>query len=101
MPKVSDNYIKSLNDKDYANKLHLAYFNSVNKMNCKNFSNLNVFWNEYTKQDSKHRKWYEIVSLNQNKPLRVRPYFDLEYYTDPDPEKVKQARKYLFLFQNR
>lgn len=98
MGKVNDNYIKHL-DKDYANKLHLAYYNASGKMACKNFSRLNEFWNEYLKQDSKQRRWYEIVSLNTDKSLRVRPYFDLEYYTDPDPKKVKQARKYLILFK--
>lgn len=98
MGKVNDNYIKTL-DKNYDNKLHLAYYYRNGKMQCRNFSNLNEFWNEYLKQDPKQRRWYEIVSLNKDKPLRVRPYFDLEYYTDSNPEKVKQARKYLLLFQ--
>ena len=99
MGKINENYIKTLNDKTYMNRLHLAYFHNNGKMICKNYKNLNEFWNELIKQESKDRRWYEVVSLNNDKPLKVRPYFDIEYYTDCDPEKIKEARKYLLLFK--
>lgn len=91
-------YIKSLN-KSYDTQIHLAKYTNTGRMICKNYDNINEFWKNYIKLNENQRKYYEIVSLDIEKPLKVRPYFDIEYYTNPEEKKVEEARNYIFLFK--
>jgi P4 family phage/plasmid primase-like protien len=89
-------YLKNISD-DYQNKIHIAVAKKKGFM-FQEFETREEFWEHYKTFDNK--TFYEIIALDDDKPLPVRPYLDVEYYdSDVTPFKfIAELKKEITSF---
>lgn len=84
-------YINNLSN-DYLNHLHIAVRGENKKgFLYKEYNSHQDFWNHYKTFKNNQRYFYEIIAIDENKPIPVRPYIDVEYYDNKVPPKKFQS----------